>query len=177
MMDKLIRKLVKLVEESDIAQLEFSSWGRKVKITKRYNDNGYRTVDRSQSEVILQAPPRQAYQPPPQPEASQQPAQAVPIETKQTEKPAETPEKSDDKYVAIKSPMVGTFYSSPEPNAPPYIEVGQIVSVGQVVCIIEAMKLMNEIESEIEGKVVKRCVDNAQPVEFGQTLYLVEPLG
>jgi acetyl-CoA carboxylase biotin carboxyl carrier protein len=73
--------------------------------------------------------------------------------------------------------MVGTFYTSPEPNAPPYVEVGQIVAVGQVVCIIEAMKLMNEIESDFEGKIVKRLVENAQPVEFGQTLFLVEPLG
>jgi acetyl-CoA carboxylase biotin carboxyl carrier protein len=105
--------------------------------------------------------------------ASPPPAQAVPVNQ---ETATESPEKADDKYVAVKSPMVGTFYTCPEPNAPPYVEVGQIVSVGQVVCIVEAMKLMNEIESEIEGKIVKRLIENAQPVEFGQTLFLVEPL-
>jgi acetyl-CoA carboxylase biotin carboxyl carrier protein len=154
MLDKMIRKLIKLVEESDIAQLEFSSWGRKIKITKRYNDNGYHHREGTHAEIVV-------------------PAQAVPMSH---ETATESPEKADDKYVAVKSPMVGTFYTCPEPNAPPYVEVGQIVSVGQVVCIVEAMKLMNEIESEIEGKIVKRLIENAQPVEFGQTLFLVEPL-
>jgi len=78
--------------------------------------------------------------------------------------------------VPIKSPMVGTFYIAPEPNAPPYVEVGQIIQKGAVVCIVEAMKLMNEIESEVSGRVVKRLVENTQPVEFGQTLFLVEPI-
>jgi acetyl-CoA carboxylase biotin carboxyl carrier protein len=167
MLDKMIRKLVKLVEESDIAQLEFSSWGRKVKITKRYDNNGYHRREGAPTEIIVPAPVRTS--PPPA-------AQAVPVGATPAETATESPEKADDKYVAVKSPMVGTFYTSPEPNAPPYVEVGQIVSVGQVVCVVEAMKLMNEIESEIEGKIVKRLVDNAQPVEFGQTLFLVEPL-
>jgi acetyl-CoA carboxylase biotin carboxyl carrier protein len=75
----------------------------------------------------------------------------------------------------IKSPMVGTFYKSPEPGAEPYVKVGNRVSVGQVVCIIEAMKIMNEIESEVQGVVREVCVDNAQPVEFGQVLFRVDP--
>ncbi len=167
MLDKMIRKLVKLVEESDIAQLEFSSWGRKIKITKRYQNNGHLYNENAPTEIIVPA----SRQPAPQPTA-----QAVPVSSLSPETATESPENADDKYVAVKSPMVGTFYTCPEPNAPPYVEVGQIVSVGQVVCIVEAMKLMNEIESEIEGKIVKRLVDNAQPVEFGQTLFLVEPL-
>jgi acetyl-CoA carboxylase biotin carboxyl carrier protein len=172
MIDKMIRRLVKLVEDSDIAQLEFTSWGRKIKITKRYDNNGFQ--NRGATEIVLTEPRQAAPQ--------HQTAQAVPLSPPsrpagQAESAIESPDKSDDKYVAIKSPMVGTFYTSPEPNAPPYVEVGQIVSVGQVVCIVEAMKLMNEIESEIEGKVVRRLVENAQPVEFGQTLFLVEPLG
>lgn len=76
----------------------------------------------------------------------------------------------------IKSPMVGTFYRSPSPEVPSFIEIGQVVEVGQVVCIIEAMKLMNEIKSEVRGKVIDAPIDNAQPVEFGQTLFTVEPL-
>jgi acetyl-CoA carboxylase biotin carboxyl carrier protein len=76
----------------------------------------------------------------------------------------------------IKSPMVGTFYRSPSPEAEPFVEVGQTVEVGQVVCIVEAMKLMNEIKSEVRGKVIEVAVQNAEPVEFGQTLFIVEPL-
>ncbi len=75
----------------------------------------------------------------------------------------------------IKSPMVGTFYRAPAPEAPPFVEVGQEISVGQVLCILEAMKLMNEIKSEVKGRVVQILVENAQPVEFGQVLFLVEP--
>jgi acetyl-CoA carboxylase biotin carboxyl carrier protein len=71
--------------------------------------------------------------------------------------------------------MVGTFYRAPAPDADPYIEVGDLVEIGQTVCIVEAMKLMNEIESEIKGRVTRIMVENAQPVEFGQKLFLVEP--
>jgi len=76
----------------------------------------------------------------------------------------------------ITSPMVGTFYRSPSPEAPPFVESGQIVEVGQVVCIVEAMKLMNEIKSEVKGKVVEIPVENAEPVEFGQALFVIEPV-
>ena len=77
----------------------------------------------------------------------------------------------------IKSPMVGTFYGAPEPAADPYVKVGSRVATGQVVCIIEAMKIMNEIESEIQGVIKEVCLDSAQPVEFGQTLFRVDPHG
>jgi acetyl-CoA carboxylase biotin carboxyl carrier protein len=72
--------------------------------------------------------------------------------------------------------MVGTFYRAPSPEAPPYVEAGQTIEVGQVICIIEAMKLMNEIKSEIKGKVLEVFIDNAEPVEFGQPMFLIEPL-
>jgi len=81
------------------------------------------------------------------------------------------------KLLEIKSPMVGTFYSAPEPGAPPYVKVGSRVAAGQVVCIIEAMKIMNEIESEVAGVVREVAVENAQPVEFGQVLFRVDPHG
>jgi len=80
------------------------------------------------------------------------------------------------KTVEIRAPMVGTFYRAPTPEAPPYVEVGQTIETGQVICIIEAMKLMNEIKSEIRGKLLEILVDNAEPVEFGQPLFLIEPL-
>ena len=78
------------------------------------------------------------------------------------------------KTVEIKAPMVGTFYRAPSPEVPPFVERGQVIEPGQVICIIEAMKLMNEIKSEIKGKIVDILVENADPVEFGQSLFLVQ---
>jgi acetyl-CoA carboxylase biotin carboxyl carrier protein len=78
--------------------------------------------------------------------------------------------------IEIKAPMVGTFYRAPSPEAAPYVEVGQIIEPGQVICIIEAMKLMNEIKAEVKGKILEVLVDNAEPLEFGQPIFLIEPL-
>ena len=80
------------------------------------------------------------------------------------------------KTTEIKSPMVGTFYRAPSPEASPYVEAGQVIEPGQVICIIEAMKLMNEIKSEVKAKILEILVDNAEPVEFAQPMFLVEPL-
>jgi acetyl-CoA carboxylase biotin carboxyl carrier protein len=87
------------------------------------------------------------------------------------------PSAATPQLLEIKSPMVGTFYSAPQPGAEPYVKVGSRVSTGQVVCIIEAMKIMNEIESEIQGVIKEVCLDSPQPVEFGQTLFRVDPHG
>ncbi len=81
-----------------------------------------------------------------------------------------------DKTIEIKAPMVGTFYRAPSPETAPYVEAEQVIEPGQIICIIEAMKLMNEIKSEIKGKITEILVENAEPVEFGQPLFLVEPL-
>ncbi|MBT8258437.1 MAG: acetyl-CoA carboxylase biotin carboxyl carrier protein [Bacteroidia bacterium] len=81
----------------------------------------------------------------------------------------------DSKYVTIKSPIIGTFYRKPSPDKPPFIEVGDMVSEGDVLCVIEAMKLFNEIESEVSGKIIKVLVDDSTPVEFDQPLFLVDP--
>ena len=89
---------------------------------------------------------------------------------------AESMERAAEKTLEIKAPMVGTFYRAPSPEAPPYVEVGQMVEPGQVICVIEAMKLMNEIKSEIKGKVLEVLVDNSEPVEFGQSMFLIEPI-
>lgn len=96
--------------------------------------------------------------------AAAQPAQA----------PAAAPAESAKKGKPLTSPMVGTFYSAPSPEAKPFVEVGQTISQGDVVCIVEAMKLMNEIESEFSGKIVEICVKDGQPVEFGQVLMYIE---
>ena len=91
--------------------------------------------------------------------------------------PAAPTAEDTSKYVTIKSPMIGTFYRTPNPDAEPFINVGDTVSVGQTACIIEAMKLFNEIESEVSGKVVKVLVENSSPVEYDQPLFLVDPAG
>jgi len=88
----------------------------------------------------------------------------------------ETLEKESKNLIEIKAPMVGTFYRAPSPGAKPYVEVGDVIEPGTVLCIIEAMKLMNEIKSEVKGKIVEILVENGEPVEFGQPLFLVEPL-
>lgn len=151
-----IRTLIKLVEESNINELEVSSWGRKVCIRKRIGGgNG-------------QGPAN------PGPEPAQ-PRTTTP--DTHLELTTETPKEPEKKInlVEIKSPMVGTFYRAPAPDARPYVDVGEDIRHGQVVCIIEAMKLMNEIESDVAGKVVEILIENGKPVQFGQPLFLVEP--
>jgi len=88
---------------------------------------------------------------------------------------SEPEEKIPSNLIEVKAPMVGTFYSAPAPDADPYVSVGSQIKQGDVVCILEAMKLMNEIKSEVKGKIVKIVIENAQPVEFGQVLFLVDP--
>ena len=106
------------------------------------------------------------------------PAAAAPLPVSVTEtKSAEATAAEDaSKYITIKSPMIGTFYRSSSPDKPSFLNVGDEVAVGKVVCIIEAMKLFNEIESEVSGRIVKILVDNASPVEYDQPLFLVEPI-
>jgi acetyl-CoA carboxylase biotin carboxyl carrier protein len=156
MNERKIRKLIKLVEESNIGELEVSSWGRMVRIRKKVAESENPT---SAIPTITVSPPANN----PAPQVAPEPT----VETKKEEIPAN--------LVPIKSPMVGTFYRAPAPGAKPYTDVGQIITVGQVVCLVEAMKLMNEIESEVSGKAVKVLVEDAKPVEFGQTLFLIEP--
>jgi len=88
---------------------------------------------------------------------------------------AAAPASEDSKYITIKSPIIGTFYRKPAPDKPLFVEVGQTIGEGDVLCVIEAMKLFNEIESEVSGKIVKILVDDSSPVEFDQPLFLVDP--
>ncbi|HIE58561.1 MAG TPA: acetyl-CoA carboxylase biotin carboxyl carrier protein [Persephonella sp.] len=109
------------------------------------------------------------------------PSPSPSVEIKEYISPTQTPlveahAKEEKNYHVIKSPLIGTFYRAPSPGAPPFVEEGDIVSKGQVLCIIEALKVMNEIESDINGKIVKILVENGQPVEYGQELFYIEPM-
>jgi len=145
---KDIEKLVKILENSLVAEIEITDLlGRKIKISKLTNNTNPPSLSVTTAPVVQ--------------------------ETKiEKEKPAE----STENLVVIKSPIVGTFYISSAPDAPPYVKVGDIVKPGQVVCIVEAMKLMNEIESDIAGKIVKILAKNEDPIEYNQELFLVESL-
>jgi acetyl-CoA carboxylase biotin carboxyl carrier protein len=160
MKEEEIRRLIKIVEESSIADLEVSRWGRKVKISK-YPGNSHQTPY-PLTHVQIPASPAAVSMPvvPPAPAAE------PPI-------PAVAPAKN---LVEIKSPMVGTFYRAPAPDADPYVQVGTTVSKGQVLCIIEAMKLMNEIEADFSCRIVEILVENTQPVEYNQPLFRVEKM-
>ncbi len=150
---KKIEELIRLVEDSEISELEISGPFNSVRIVK------------APSGAAPQAP------------AAYVSATAAEPQAQSEEKPPESSE-ADDRdagLVPIVSPMVGTFYASPSPDAQPYVRQGDHVSKGQVVCIVEAMKLINEIESEVSGTIVRVAVENAQPVEFGQVLFMVEP--
>lgn len=152
-----IKALIRLVEESDIDELEISYWGKKVRIRKKITGNGNSSY--SNDQVIGTVADRGAL-----------------TNTEANETSLKEPVSTDkDNLLEIKSPMVGTFYRAPAPDANPFVDAGEKIIRGQTVCIIEAMKLMNEIESEFEGRVVKILVQNAQPVQFGQPLFLIEP--
>lgn len=154
---KKIKELVKILEESLLTEIELTDfWGRKLKLSK---GDGARKGKLIETIAVV-------------PETKEQPPQPVPM-TKEPEKKEESPRKN---LVAIRSPIVGTFYRAPAPDAPPYVEIGDIVKPGQVVCVVEAMKLMNEIESDVAGKIVQILVKNEEPVEYNQELFLVEPL-
>ena len=107
--------------------------------------------------------------------APQQMMAAAPVQAVSTVSPAPVAISADEGLVEIKSPMVGTFYRSPSPDSDAFVQIGQEIMPDTVVCIIEAMKVMNEIQSEVKGKIKKILVDNATPVQFGQALFLVEP--
>ena len=162
MNEKYIRNLIRLVEESEIESLEVSSWGRKVRITQRLsaNSNGHNS-----SGTFVAVPHQSA----PAPNPASPPQVSA--------EPSALSADNSSNLVEVKSPMVGTFYRAPSPDADPYVSVNEKITEGQVVCIVEAMKLMNEIESDVSGRVVKIMVENAQPVEFGQVLFQIDPNG
>ncbi len=159
---KDIRQIIKIVESSNISEFELEEGGTKVKIIKNTRTNlmaasDVKVVTTQESQSAIQAPIN------------------TPVTTSLPKTSTSEQESvGSNNTVEVRSPMVGTFYRAPSPDADPYVEVGQSVSVGQTLCIVEAMKLMNEIEAEMSGKVVKILVENAQPVEYNQPLFLIE---
>jgi acetyl-CoA carboxylase biotin carboxyl carrier protein len=154
---KQIQELVKLVNKSNIGELSIEKEGFKITIKQKKE-----ATQHFASPMIQQGP---------QPQQMSLPS-VVPAKTSES-KTAET--SKSENYLTIKSPMIGTFYRQAGPGKPIFVSVGDEVEAGQVVCIIEAMKLFNEIESEVSGKIVKVLVEDASPVEFDQPLFLVEP--
>jgi len=154
----IIKRLVKLVETSDIEELEIQEEGFQVRIT--------RSKGVTQNPFVAAAPHMPSSSPVIVP-----PPQEPPVHDAKVESSAEA---KSENVVEICSPMVGTFYRAPAPDAAPYAEVGDVIQPGKVLCIVEAMKLMNEIEAEVSGKIVKILVENAQPVEYNHPLFLVE---
>ncbi|MEQ8628132.1 acetyl-CoA carboxylase biotin carboxyl carrier protein [Ekhidna sp.] len=153
---KEIQELINFLSESGLEEVNIETDNFKVSIKRS-----------AEQHVIASAP---AAAPAPAPAAPAPQAAPAPAADGGGDAPA-----GDSNLVEIKSPMIGTFYRSPNPESPSFVEVGSSVKAGDPVCIIEAMKLFNEIESEVSGKIVKVLVDNAQPVEYDQPLFLVDP--
>jgi acetyl-CoA carboxylase biotin carboxyl carrier protein len=153
-----LKRLIRMVEESDIEELEIDRPFGRIRITKKRAEEKP-TFTAIREPVVAAAPPPAVVAPPP--------VDAAVVHATENSKPA---------ALTIVAPMVGTFYTAPAPGAKPYVSVGDIVKVGQVVCIVEAMKLMNEVQSEVSGKIIKACVDSGQAVEYGQELFHVSPV-
>jgi len=163
---RYVKKLIEIIDDSTVDSIEITSdKGMKIRISKSPQHRG--TVQVA-APVALPAVAATAG-----PISRLTPAAGIPMVTEE-ELPAAAPK---EQLLEIKSPMVGTFYSAPDPNSPQYVTVGQRVSKGQIVCIIEAMKIMNEIESEYDGVVRELVATNAHPVEYGQVLFRIDPNG
>jgi acetyl-CoA carboxylase biotin carboxyl carrier protein len=157
---KQIQELIKLVNKSNIGELSIEEKDFKISI-KQKEEKFYQ----AEAPQYAQMP---VYSQPPM-------AMAPPQQTAPASAGSEAAAQKADNLITIKSPMIGTFYKRPSPDKPNFVEPGDEITPGKVVCIIEAMKLFNEIESEISGKIVKVLVEDASPVEFDQPLFLVEP--
>lgn len=156
---KEIQNLIKFVSNSGVAEVKLETGDIKITIRTTLEGNSPDIT------YVQQAPMQQAISAP----AVPAPAAATPAA------PAAPAADDSSKYITIKSPMIGTFYRKPSPDKPVFVEVGSSIGKGDVLCVVEAMKLFNEIEAEISGKIVKILVDDMSPVEFDQPLFLVDP--
>ena len=152
-----VKQILQLMREHELTEFELERDGIKIRVCK--NGSGNLTA--------LPATPHAAAAIP----ASAPASAALPAAPPEAAADAE-----EQEFAVVKSPIVGTFYRSPEPGAPSFVEVGTIVKKGQVLCIIEAMKLMNEINSDVDGEVVKVYVENGQPVQYGERLFAIKPI-
>ncbi len=165
---KQIQELVKLINKSNLTELHIEQENFKITIKKEQKPEDQATLPAVPATMPV-VNPAMPYPVTAAPAAPAQPAPAP------AEKPAPETKTEESNLITIKSPMIGTFYRSPSPDKPVFVNVGDDVAPGKVVCIIEAMKLFNEVESEISGRIVKILVDDASPVEYDQPLFLVEP--
>ena len=156
---KQIQELIKFVSRSGVNEVAIEQEDFKI------------TIKTNQAQTVVHATVPAPIAPAVVPAAVAAPQPVAPTETK-----ASVAAEDDSKYITIKSPMIGTFYRSSSPDKPSFANVGDEIAVGKVICIIEAMKLFNEIESEVSGRIVKVLVENASPVEYDQPLFLVEPM-
>ena len=154
---EFVESLIRMLDESSLDNLEIRRGGTRIRLSKSAGGNATVSAPPAANNAApdVASPPV----PSPGPEATESPP----------------PEAASANLVEIASPMVGTFYRAPSPEAAPYVEAGSTVAVGDVLCVIEAMKLMNELECEVPGRIVEICVDNAEPVDFGQVLFRVDP--
>lgn len=159
---KEIQNLIKFVAKSGASEVKLEMGDVKITIRTEGKDN------KGEATTIVQQIPMGA----PVPSA---PVAQPTVQNTEESTPVQPKDDDSSKYITIKSPIIGTFYRKPSPDKPVFAEVGQTVKEGDVLCIIEAMKLFNEIESEVSGKIVKVLVDDASPVEFDQPLFLVDP--
>jgi acetyl-CoA carboxylase biotin carboxyl carrier protein len=148
-----VSALIRLMDENHLVEIEIESHGSKIRLVK----------DRPQAEVTRVGP-------------HTIPSGASAASTSPVAHPVQATEQALDQGKAIISPMVGTFYRAPSPDAPPFVEVGSVVEKGDTLCLIEAMKMMNEIEAEFRGKVARVVAENGQTVEYGESLFLIDPL-
>ena len=152
MWQEKLQKIIEMLEASDVNEIEVNFWGRKFRVSKSANVlSGPASVSQPTTVTVEN----------PAPEA----------DPDQGASPAAGGEESEG--VEVTAPMVGTFYAAPSPESPPFVSVGDYVSAGQTLCIIEAMKIMNEIESDVTGRIAKIVVQNAEPVEYGQPIFLI----
>jgi acetyl-CoA carboxylase biotin carboxyl carrier protein len=158
MNQKELKELIEFLIEKDIAEFELERGDVKVRIKRA----GKETIVHAHGDPRFFAVPPA---PGPAPEIAPVPSAAA--------APAAPAPPADEGLQPVKSPIVGTFYEAPSPGAPPFVKVGDSVEVGQVLCIVEAMKLLNEIESDVGGEIVKKLVSNGQPIEYGQELFLI----
>lgn len=168
---KEIQELIKQLSKSNLSEFKLKDGEFELSIrTKHFHKEKSKSQLISSPAIIPAAPAMPAATPPAAaPAATTQPAKAASNDA------SGASDEESSNYLEVKSPMVGTFYRSPSPDKPVYVKVGDTVEKGSPVCIIEAMKLFNEIETEVSGKIVKVMVEDAQPVEYDQVLFLVDP--
>jgi acetyl-CoA carboxylase biotin carboxyl carrier protein len=167
---KEIQELLKQISKLELAEFKMKTEELELSVRTKHYEKG-------RQQVLAASAPMQMPAAPATPAAPVAPASPAEETTSALNTPAAKAAESSAKYLEVKSPIVGTFYRSPSPEKGPFLKVGDPVKAGDVVCIVEAMKLFNEIESEVSGTVVKVVVEDAQPVEYDQVLFLVDPNG